>query len=162
MSTQAKPSFSIRKAGNEDCAGILECLSLAFAPYRSEYTPDAYLDTVLTPETLGKRFSRMSVFVAIDVSLKVIGTIACHVLDRGEGYLRGMAVRPECQGLGVSQQLLERAEAELAKAGCRTIILNTTEPLKRAVRFYEKNGFRPTGTVRDFFGMPVLQYSKSL
>ena len=104
----------------------------------------------------------MSVFVAIGVSVKVIGTIACQVLDSGEGYLRGMAVRPESQGLGVSQQLLERAEAELAKAGCLTIILNTTEPLKRAVRFYEKNGFRPTGTVRDFFGMPVFQYSKSL
>ncbi len=162
MRTQAKLSFSIRKAKNEDCAGILECLSLAFAPYRSEYTPDAYLDTVLTSETLGKRLLRMSVFVAIDVSERVMGTIACQVLDCDEGYLRGMAVLPESRGLGVGQQLLDHAEAELGKAGCRTIILNTTEPLKRAVRFYEKNGFRPTGTIRDFFGMPLFQYRKSL
>lgn len=162
MSTQAKSSFSIRKARHEDCAGILECLSLAFAPYRSEYTPEAYLDTVLTFETLGKRLSQMSVFVAISVSGQVIGTVACQVLQHGVGYLRGMAVRPECQGLGVSQQLLECAEAELARAGCRTITLNTTKPLKRAIRFYEKNGYRPTGNVRDFFGMPLFEYSKSL
>src|SRR5258708_34536517 len=142
MSTQAKPSFSIRKARNEDCAGILECHSVAFAPYRCEYTPDAYLDTVLTSETIGKRLSRMSVFVAIDISGQVIGTIACQVLDRGEGYLRGMAVRPESQGLGVSKQLLERREAELPKAGCRTMILNSTEPPKETVHFHEIIHFR--------------------
>ncbi len=162
MTASAKPSFSIREARNEDCPGILECLSMAFAPYRAEYTPEAFLDTVLTPETLGKRLSQMSLFVAIDLSGQVLGTIACQTLQRGEGHLRGMAVRPEWQGSGMSRRLLEQAEAELTKAGCRTITLDTTEPLKRAVHFYQNNGFRPTGTVRDFFGMTLFEYSKSV
>ena len=44
-------SFAIRNATYEDCSAILECLRSAFAPYRESYTPDAFLDTVLTPET---------------------------------------------------------------------------------------------------------------
>jgi hypothetical protein len=32
----------------------------------------------------------------------------------------------------------------------------------RAVRFYEKNGHRTSGKVRDFFGMPLFEYTKAL
>jgi hypothetical protein len=28
--------------------------------------------------------------------------------------------------------------------------------------FYEKNGFRRTGKVTDFFGMPLIEYTKHL
>jgi GNAT superfamily N-acetyltransferase len=159
---QFKGSYSISRATYDHCAGILECLGLAFAPYRESYTPEAFLDTVLTPETFRSRLAEMSVFVATDASGQVVGTIACKVLQGGEGHLRGMAVRPEWQGSGVSSCLLERAEDELRKAGCKTITLDTTEPLKRAVGFYEKNGFRPTGKIERFFGMPLFEYSKSI
>ena len=162
MSKPLKTSFAIRNATHKDCAGILECLRLAFAPYRESYTPEAYLDTVLTPETFRHRLSDMSVFVATGTSGEVVGTIACKILEGGEGHLRGMAVHPEWQGSGVSTCLLERAEDELRKAGCRTVTLDTTEPLKRATRFYERNGFQRTGKIGCFFGMPLFEYSKSL
>ena len=162
MSKPLKTSFAIRNATHKDCAGILECLRLAFAPYRESYTPEAYLDTVLTPETFRHRLSDMSVFVATGTSGEVVGTIACKILEGGEGHLRGMAVHPEWQGSGVSTCLLERAEDELRKAGCRTVTLDTTEPLKRATRFYERNGFQRTGKIGRFFGMPLFEHSKSL
>lgn len=162
MSKPLKTSFAIRNATHKDCTGILECLGLAFAPYRKSYTPEAYLDTVLTPETFRHRLSEMSVFVATGTSGEVVGTIACKVLEGGEGHLRGMAVHPEWQGSGVSTCLLERAEDELRKAGCGTVTLDTTEPLKRASRFYERNGFQRTGKIGRFFGMPLFEYSKSL
>jgi N-acetylglutamate synthase-like GNAT family acetyltransferase len=162
MSKPLKTSFTIRNATHKDCAGILECLRLAFAPYRESYTPEAYLDTVLTSETFRHRLSDMSVFVATGTSGEVVGTIACKILEGGEGHLRGMAVHPEWQGSGVSTCLLERAEDELRKAGCRTVTLDTTEPLKRATRFYERNGFQRTGKIGRFFGMPLFEYSKSL
>jgi GNAT superfamily N-acetyltransferase len=73
-----------------------------------------------------------------------------------------MAVRPEWHGSGVSASLLKKAEEELRKAGCSTITLNTTEPLKRASHFYEKYGFRPTGKVGSFFGMSLFEYSKAV
>ena len=154
--------FTVRKALDSDSDAILQCLSLAFAPYRSAYTPDAYLDTVLTAHTIQQRLAEMSVFVAIVPSGEVVGTIGCQALEGGEGHLRGMAVRPEWQGQAVSTALLEAAEEELRRAGCVRVTLDTTEPLRRAVRFYEKHGFSCTGRIACFFGMPLHEYSKTL
>ena len=39
---------------------------------------------------------------------------------------------------------------------------DTTEPLRPAVRFYERNGYRASGRVTDFFGMPIFEYVKRL
>jgi N-acetylglutamate synthase-like GNAT family acetyltransferase len=104
----------------------------------------------------------MSIVVATSSSGEVVGTVAYKVLENGEGHLRGMAVNPEWHGSGLSASLLEAAEDELSKAGCKTITLDTTEALNRAICFYEKNGFRPTGKIRCFFGMPLIEFSKPL
>lgn len=104
----------------------------------------------------------MTVLVAIDLSEKVIGTIAYKATADGEGHLRGMAVLPECQGLGIAQQLLGRAEAELIKAQCSRVSLDTTEPLQRAMHFYERHGYVRSGRTQDFFGMLLIEYVKSL
>jgi GNAT superfamily N-acetyltransferase len=66
------------------------------------------------------------------------------------------------KGTGVSTRLLETAEDELRKAGCGRVTLDTTEPLNRASRFYERNGFQRTGKIGRFFGMPLFEYNKSL
>lgn len=154
-------SFSIRAATVDDCTAILECLQLAFTPYRDQYTPAGFLDTVLTPEALRQRMTEMRIFVAV-ADGSVVGTVSCVALNGREGHLRGMAVRPEWQGSGISAGLLARALDELRKAGCSVATLDTTEPLHRAVRFYEKHGFQCTGRITDFFGMPLFEYRKQL
>ncbi|HEX5434689.1 MAG TPA: GNAT family N-acetyltransferase [Candidatus Angelobacter sp.] len=160
--------FIIRRANPGDTEGILACLRAAFALFESSYTPAGYLDTVLTPEALASRFKSMSLFVAIAEGGEVVGTIACaRVGDKedgedAEGHLRGMAVLPEQQGSGVAGRLLQQAEAELRALGCSRVTLDTTEPLKRAMRFYERHGYRRTGRVTDFFGMPLYEYAKEL
>ena len=158
MSTAER--FPIRSATQKDLEAILECLHSAFAPYRDQYTPEGFLDTVLTIETLRQRMTEMSVFVATH-GHEIVGTIACAV-SVDEGHLRGMAVRPEWQGVGVSACLLEHALAHFRSAGCSFVTLDTTEPLRRAIRFYEKNGFQSTGKVSDFFGMSLFEYSRKL
>ncbi len=145
-----------------DARGILECLASAFEPYRSSYTPGAYLDTVLTAETIAQRLNSMQVFVAATADDQVAGTIACSLSEFGEGHLRGMAVVPEWQGRGIAGKLLEAAEAELLSRGCSRITLDTTEPLQRAMQFYGNNGYRRSGTITDFFGMPLHEYVKDL
>ena len=162
MHNGTKNSITIRGATTADCGGILECLALAFAPYRDAYTPEAFLDTVLTAETILERMAQMSIYVAMAGSGAVLGTIACKVMDGGRGHLRGMAVRPQWHGSGLSASLLKRVEEELRNAGCTRITLNTTEPLKRASHFYEKHGFRPTGKVGPFFGMSLFEHSKAV
>ena len=153
--------FSVRRASVDDTAQILQCLHEAFAPYRDSYTPAAFADTVLTPQTLHKRFLEMQVLVATDNSSRVVGTVAYKAEDN-EGHIRGMAVRPGWQGTGVAACLLDQAEADLHELHCGAITLDTTRPLQRAIRFYEAHGFRATGEVASFFGMDLFAYRKEL
>lgn len=155
-------AITIQRATDQHADGILDCLRSAFAPYEHNYTAAGYEDTVLKRESLLRRLNDMTVLVALDHSGRVVGTIACKVIGQAEGHLRGMAVRPEFQARGVAEQLLERAEAELVRQNCSRITLDTSEPLKSAMRFYERQGFRRSGTVRDFFGMPLIEYVKVL
>lgn len=155
-------TITIRKATVRDANSILDCLRSAFEPYNRCYTAVALEDTVLTPESVLRRLDEMVIFVALDHSGLVVGTVACNVIAQAEGHLRGMAVRPECQAHGIADQLLASAEAELMQQQCSRISLDTTEPLQRAMRFYEKHGFRRSGRVGDFFGMPLIEYVKVL
>ena len=157
-----QPTFSIRRATMNDSGGILSCLRAAFERYESSYTRGAYEDTVLTPESLQKRLDVMSIFVAISAAGEIVGTIACHTVSPDEGRLRGMAVRPEWQGTGLAAALLHAAETELRNNPCKRITLDTTDPLRRAVRFYEKRGFIKSGRESDLFGMRLHEYVKPL
>ena len=154
--------MSIRKATGADASGILACLSAAFEVYRDKYTAAAFADTVLTTETLHGRFQEMTVFVATENSGEIVGTIACSVVNPQEGHIRGMAILPSAQGTGVAARLLTHAEAHFREQNCKRISLDTTAPLERAIRFYERSGFSPSGKVQDFFGMPLNEYVKTV
>jgi GNAT superfamily N-acetyltransferase len=154
--------FSIRTATLIDADGILNCLHSAFHEFRSSYTTDAFLDTVLTPKTVRERLEAMHVLIAVDEAGQVVGTIACQVVGKDEGHIRGMGVLPGWRGTGVAAQLLRTTESHLQQSECTRVSLDTTAPLRRAIRFYGTNGFRPSGKVRDFFGMPLFEYVKTL
>src|SRR5260370_12470902 len=89
-----QPIFSIRPALIDDAPAILACLRAAFDEYRASYTPAAFLDTVLTQETVERRLSEMFVLVATHASNQIVGSIACRVLKREEAHLPGMACFP--------------------------------------------------------------------
>jgi ribosomal protein S18 acetylase RimI-like enzyme len=153
---------TVRRATTTDAPAILACLAASFEPYRSSYTSDAFTDTVLTSQKIQQRFTMMSIFVAENEAAEIVGTIACLAADATEGHLRGMAVLPDWQGRGIAERLLSLAEAELARRGCSRITLDTTETLQRAMKFYENHGYRRSGKVTDFFGMPLHEYVKHL
>lgn len=153
-------SFQIRKADAKDSTAILECLSAAFERYRDEYTAGAFADTVLNSESIERRLRDMCVLVA-EADRQIVGTIGFCV-NGAEGHLRGMAVLPAWQGTGLAAALLRAAEKELQKSGCAHATLDTSEPLKRAIRFYEMRGFSATGKVTEFFGMQLHEYAKLL
>ena len=162
MATPASSTpLSIRRATASDAAAILDCLRCAFEPYRDRYSPEGFRDTVLTPSTIHDRLSSMAVLVAITPDGATVGTVAWLVAGPVEGHVRGMAVLPAHAGTGVAEQLLTTAERALRERGCVRVSLDTTEPLQRAIRFYERHGFRPSGRVSDF-GMPLVEYIKEL
>src|SRR5271170_2170761 len=96
---QKNSALIIRKATAADARAILDCLAAAFEPYRTSYTHDAYLDTVLSEETITARLAVMQVFVAVSGD-QIVGTIACARQNADEGHLRGMAVLPQLLGRG--------------------------------------------------------------
>src|SRR5437867_9415725 len=137
-------NLSITRATLDDGEGILGCLRAAFEPYRSQYTRDAYEDTVMTTEMVRRRIETMTVLVARNEVGLIVGTIGASV-RRAAGHIRGMAVAPSSQGCGVASQLLESIENELRAAGCSFVTLDTTAPLARAIRFYERHGYIRSG-----------------
>src|SRR5437763_10493565 len=154
--------FQIRRATVADAHALRNCLSDAFEPYRTQYTPQAFADTVPDLDGIERRLRTMTCFVATDENGDLAGTIAAQPVGTGEGHLRGMAVPERWQGSGVASLLLSTAENLLRDAGCTVISLDTTRPLERAIRFYERQGFAPTGRVQDFYGMPLYEYKKAL
>ena len=161
MKTHEKTPITIRRASREDIPGILACLAASFAPYRAQYTPEGFRDTVLSPEAAARRLCEMTILVA-EQEGRIVGTIAHRLETEGEGHLRGMAVLPDFQGQGVAERLLQEAEVGLRQAGCARVTLDTTDPLERAIRFYARHGYQPTGVTRDFFGMRLVQRAKRL
>ena len=155
--------FSVREATPDDVPGILACLGAAFEPYRPSYAPAAFADTVLDPATLRERLAVMTLFVAIDDSGTVVGTIGYRLMDEGtRGHVRGMAVLPEWKGSGLAAALMSSVEHALRTKACRRMTLSSVAPLQRAIAFYERRGFRPTGNARDFFGMCLVEYAMPL
>ena len=151
----------IRRAEESDTDAVLAVLQASFEPYRMSYTEGAYRDTVPTREGMQQRIEAMSVLVATTPAGEIIGTVSYSTTGR-EGHLRGFAVLPEYLGAGTAAQLLLTAERELRTLGCAVITLDTTAPLQRAIRFYTKHGYVPSGTVTDFHGMPLFEYRKAI
>src|SRR5262249_40161103 len=153
---------SLRHAHAADVEAIHACLAAAFVPYRHHYSEGAFDDTVPSAAALAQRMRTMTVLVAEDESGAIVGTIAHCVTAPREGHLRGMAVHPRALGSGVAERLLDAAERELAALGCTRVTLDTTLPLQRAIRFYQRAGYAATGGVTDFHGMPLFEYAKQL
>lgn len=164
IANSASPPFGaplVRLASTNDADKISLCLAEAFEPFRSSYTPAAFADTVLTSGQLRQRMAHMSLYVAVDSSHEVLGTVGCSI-EGHTGHLRGMAVLPRAQGGGIAERLLSVVESDLIAAKCTRVTLDTTLPLQRAISFYRRNGFSPSGRIEDFFGMPLHEYEKRL
>src|SRR5205814_2167106 len=108
-------------------------------------------DTTMSANTVRERLATMTVFVAVNGADEIVGTLSCTNSSAEEGHLRGMGVRPKWQGTGVADRLLCAVEDHLRASGCSYITLDTTEPLRRAMRFYERHGYRPTGKIAAYF-----------
>ncbi|MEA2215263.1 MAG: hypothetical protein QOK19_824 [Solirubrobacteraceae bacterium] len=68
-----------------------------------------------------------------------------------EMEVRSLAVSEQRQGAGVGRRLVERAVAIAREEGASTLIVSTAAADARAVRFYQRVGFRMLRIERDVF-----------
>ena len=70
-------------------------------------------------------------------------------VDPAIGYINLLYVRPECRGTGIAAAIEEYACESLQAHGFQSAYLSVTAQNHRAIRFYEKQGWRDLGPRED-------------
>jgi len=144
-----------------DAPSIASLLHDAFAEYEPLYTPEAFAATTPTSDQIEGRFTGGPVWVAL-YDDSIVGTVSA--VPKGEGlYVRSMAVLPAARGHRIGELLLTHVEDFASAQGYKRMFLSTTPFLDRAIRLYEKWGFRRTDEApHDLFGTPLFTMVKTL
>jgi GNAT superfamily N-acetyltransferase len=132
-------SVEIRLAEPGDEHIISSLIFEAFAPFRDQYTPDAFEYTAASAERVRERFDEGPMWLAY-IDGEPVGTVS-GLPEEERFYIRSMAIKPSVQRGGIGQRLLDTLEAFARETGFKKLYLYTTFVLPGAKRLYEKNGF---------------------
>lgn len=90
------------------------------------------------------------------IALKKGRIVGAMVVNPDTGYLDQIVVATDCQGSGIAEMLL----AEAQRLSPTKLDLHVNQDNARAIRFYEKHGFRKTGEdVNPRSGAPIYLMS---
>ena len=129
---------------------------VAFAP--AEWRPWPPVGDV---ELLTARLARRDTWALL---AEIAGEPAAHVslfpdwAPGGSVYLFQLFVRPAWWGTGLASALHEEFLAEARRRGYTRARLNTPAGHARARRFYERRGWRTTGQIETWRGLPIAEY----
>jgi GNAT superfamily N-acetyltransferase len=145
----------VREAEDSDFAGVGE-VDAASRLYAYTGLLDPANLAAVTPETQariwGDRASRerdTHVMLVADQGGRVVGYSYVGPGDDPEiGDLYALFVHPDVLGTGVAQRLLDESLSVLRGFGYQIMLLWVLEGNDRAIRFYEKSGWRHDGTRR--------------
>jgi N-acetylglutamate synthase-like GNAT family acetyltransferase len=136
-------------------------LSKAFEPYRNHYTDEALNATILSPDIIKNRIlnQKYEIFV-VKIDKQIVGTVSLSMKDQYQLYIRSMAVHPEYQKRGIGLFILKNISKFAKRKNIKTISLETSKPLKRAINFYTNFGFKFTGNSKNFHGVEISEMKK--
>lgn len=149
----------IRNAGFDDAVAIASVLAAAFIEYKSLYTAVAYAVTIQSEQGIKNRLAEGAAWVAV-VEGRIVGTVSA-VSRNNSLYIRGMAILPHARGYQIGSSLLLEIESYAVSTGIGRLTLSTTPFLDRAIRLYEKFGFKRIGS-DDLFGTSLITMGKEL
>ena len=157
-------THAVRKA---EAAEIPALATLWFNAWREAHEPyvPAELTRIRTLASFQERLDRFG------DALRVIGPVGAPLglcVVKGD-ELNQLFTSPAARGSGAAQALIADAEARVAAAGHSAIWLDVVIENARAVRFYEKSGWRRKGeqvvgldTLDEPFELKVLIMGKAL
>jgi GNAT superfamily N-acetyltransferase len=153
------PRIRIRLADRRDAPAIASLLFESFIEYEPLYTPEGFAATAITSEQIVARMREGPVWVAVRDE-EIVGTVSV-VAKAGSLYIRGMAVLPAARGERIGALLLTHIEEFARTEGFSRLFLSTTPFLDRAIRLYERFGFRRTAEgPHELFGTPLFTMEK--
>lgn len=90
---------------------------------------------------------------ALDESGRVTGYVGMmFVLD--EGYISNVAVSPEYRRHGIGDSLIAEMDSRAAEHGLSFVTLEVRESNTPAKALYEKHGYIPVGTRKNYYESP--------
>ncbi|KAK45680.1 acetyltransferase [Caballeronia jiangsuensis] len=98
------------------------------------------------------RSSNGMFYVARSTLGEPLGCGAFWHFDTRTAELKRIYSRPGASGVG--KAILEQLEVDAAASGYRRLVLETRAVNKRAIRFYERNGFTPIQRYGAYMGQP--------
>jgi putative acetyltransferase len=155
----AQKPVQVRLAEPADAPSISALLYESFVEFKHLYTEGGFAATTPPTEQILVRMGEGPVWVAL-VDDAIVATVS--VVPKGESlYVRGMAVLPAARGNRIGELLSDRLEIYAAEHNFTRLFLSTTPFLDRAIRLYEKCGFRRTGEgPYDLFGTALFTMEK--
>jgi ribosomal protein S18 acetylase RimI-like enzyme len=156
---QGVSEIRIRRAVADDAPSVASVLRESFEEYQHLYTREGFEATTPACAEVLRRIEEGPVWVAL-VDERVVGTVS--VVPKGESlYVRGMGLAPAARGRGIGELLLRRVEGFASERGFVRLFLSTTPFLSRAIRLYERHGFKRTDEGPDhLFGTPLFTMEK--
>jgi GNAT superfamily N-acetyltransferase len=170
----AASGFSFREAGVADADAIARVVADAFAGYRS-FAPAGW-----EPPTAEDEIGHGVAPLLVDPDAWCVvaerdGGVVAHsafqpartsvepIDQEGLAHLRALFVDRQWWGCGLAAKLHSMALEEAARRGFTAIRLFTPAGQARARRFYEREGWQPTGEPVDSpFGLAVVEYRRPL
>ena len=158
---QSQPNISIRLSAPSEATAIESVIFESFAEYEACYTPAAFAATTPTADTIRRRLHEGPVWVACRQDA-IVGTVSA--VSRGAAcYIRSMAILPAARGYGIGRLLLQHVEDFAVAQGHTSLLLSTTPFLTRAIRLYERVGFRRSDDgPHELFGTALFTMMKPL
>lgn len=153
---------AVRLATVDDSETVAALIYEAFAPFESEYTPEAFAYTTPNADEIRPRFEEGPIWIA-SLDGEDVGTVS-GMADAGRFYFRSMAIKPTVQRGGIGQKLLDTLEAYAREERFEKMYLYTTLVLPGARRLYEKNGFYVLreSPPEEWCNMAALEMEKEL
>jgi GNAT superfamily N-acetyltransferase len=157
--TQPALAVSIRRATQNDAVALFKLLRICVANMRSrgiDQWDEMYPDLV----TIQLDVRSGTAFLA-SVADEVIGTLVLNEHQDPEygevawqftagrvAVIHRLMIHPAMEGKGIARELMRFAEEQALSAKCRSIRLDAFTGNPRALRLYERLGYRDAGSVR--------------
>ena len=90
---------------------------------------------------------------------KAIGTARIRYLDERTAKIERLAVLPTVRGLGIGQQIMEKALEIAAENNIQEVVIHAQQYI---IRLHQKLGFEPEGEIFEEAGIPHVKMSKKL